>query len=208
MENAMGNKTRKIKDDVSLVICGSAGQGIQTVETILTQLLKRAGFHVFGTKEYMSRVRGGSNSTGIRVSSTSRPSLLDRIDILVPLDGKGLKHVQTRMSDDTLILADKEHLGLADEKGLPGLIDIPFSQLASDMGGAIYANSIAAGLVARLFGVDREEVFIFLDQLFAKKKTEIIENNRKAAAKGCDIAQGLIEAGEIGIDIPRQPRIP
>ena len=203
----MGKKTRKIKDDVSLVICGSAGQGIQTVETILTQLLKRAGFHVFGTKEYMSRVRGGSNSTGIRVSSTSRPSLLDRIDILVPLDGKALKHVQTRISDDTLILADKEHLGLADEKGLPGLIDIPFSQLASDMGGAIYANSIAAGLVAQLFGVDREEVFLFLDQLFSKKKPEIIENNRKAAAKGFEIAQGLVDSGEIFIDIQRQPRI-
>ena len=52
MENAMKRKTHKIMDDVSLVICGTAGQGIQTVETILTQLLKRAGFHVFGTKEW------------------------------------------------------------------------------------------------------------------------------------------------------------
>ena len=203
----MEKKTRVIKDDVSLVICGSAGQGIQTVETILTQLLKRAGFHVFGTKEYMSRVRGGSNSTEIRVSSTSRPALLDRIDLLIPLDKKGLEHVQTRISPDTVILADKEHLDLADEKKLPGLIDIPFSQLASDMGGAIYANSIAAGLVAQLFGVDREEVTLFLDQLFAKKKPEIIETNRKAAAKGCEISQGLVDAEEIVIDIQRQPQI-
>jgi 2-oxoglutarate ferredoxin oxidoreductase subunit alpha len=207
MENAMEKKKRKIKDDVSLVICGSAGQGIQTVETILTQLLKRAGFHVFGTKEYMSRVRGGSNSTGIRVSSTSRPSLVDRIDILVPLDRESLKHVQERMSDDTLILADKEHLGLDDEKGLPGLIDIPFSQMASDMGGAIYANSIAAGLMAGLFGVDQDQVVLFLDQLFAKKKPETIEKNRKAAVRGCEIAQDLIDAGEIFIDIQRQARI-
>ena len=80
----MGNKTRKIKDDVSLVICGSAGQGIQTVETILTQLLKRAGFHVFGTKEYMSRVRGGSNSTEIRVSSISRPASSRLYSVLLP----------------------------------------------------------------------------------------------------------------------------
>ena len=207
MENAMKKKTHKIMDDASLVICGSAGQGIQTVERILTQLLKRAGFHVFGTKEYMSRVRGGSNSTEIRVSSTNRPSLLDRIDILVPLDGKALKHVQTRISDNTFILADKEHLGLADEKGLPGMIDIPFSQLASEVGGAIYANSVAAGLLAQLFGVDRKAVTLFLDQLFAKNEPEVIKNNRKAAAKGCDIGQRLVEAGDIAIHIEPHPHI-
>ena len=57
------------KDDLSIVLCGEAGQGIQTVEQILTQVLKLSGFNVFATKEYMSRVRGGTNSTEIRISS-------------------------------------------------------------------------------------------------------------------------------------------
>ncbi len=203
----MDQKTTKITDDVSLVICGSAGQGIQTVETILTQLLKGAGFHVFGTKEYMSRVRGGSNATGIRVSSTSRPSLVDRIDILIPLDGKALNHVKTRISENTFILADKEHLGLVDEKGLPELIDIPFSKLASEIGNAIYANSVAAGLVARLFNVDREAVIRFLDQRFSKNRPEVIENNRKAATRGWDMGRGLIESGNIAIHMESHPHI-
>jgi 2-oxoglutarate ferredoxin oxidoreductase subunit alpha len=203
----MGNIPRKIKDDVSLVICGSAGQGIQTVETILTQLLKRSGFHVFGTKEYMSRVRGGSNSTGIRVSSTSRPSLLDRINLLVALNKAALKHVQKRISETTLILADKEHFGTVDEKEVQGLIDIPLSQAASDIGGAIYANSIVAGLLARLFGIDQEAMILFLDQFFSEKKPEVIENNQKAAAKGYEMAQRIVEAEGIAIDIERHPHI-
>jgi 2-oxoglutarate ferredoxin oxidoreductase subunit alpha len=46
----------KNKDEVSIVLCGQAGQGIQTVEKILVRCLKVSGFHVFATKEYMSRV--------------------------------------------------------------------------------------------------------------------------------------------------------
>jgi len=53
--------------EVSIVLCGQAGQGVQTVEYLLTRILKLAGYHVFATKEYMSRVRGGANSTTIRV---------------------------------------------------------------------------------------------------------------------------------------------
>ncbi len=197
----MSKKTIKIKDDLSLVICGSAGQGIQTVERILTQLLKRAGFHIFATKEYMSRVRGGSNSTEIRVSSTSRPALLDRIDLLIPLNQEALEHVRTRISADTLILADKDQLGLTDEKEGARVIDIPLSRLASEMGGAIYANSLAAGLVAGLFSLNWESVTLFMDRLFAKSKPEVLENNRRAAEKGFDIGRGLVKAGEIAIHI-------
>ena len=51
------------KRDVAIVVAGQAGQGIQTIESVLTKVLKRSGYHVFATKEYMSRIRGGSNST-------------------------------------------------------------------------------------------------------------------------------------------------
>ena len=46
--------------EVSIVLSGAAGQGIQAVEHILTRVAKGSGFHIFATKEYMSRVRGGN----------------------------------------------------------------------------------------------------------------------------------------------------
>lgn len=72
--------------DVSLVLCGAAGQGVQTVEEILVDSLRKSGFNVFASREYMSRVRG-SNSTEIRVSSERVRAFVDRIDILLPLNG-------------------------------------------------------------------------------------------------------------------------
>ncbi len=38
--------------DVSIVLCGEAGQGIQTVENLLAPIINLSGYHVFSTKEY------------------------------------------------------------------------------------------------------------------------------------------------------------
>jgi len=47
-------------DEVSIVLCGEAGQGINTIELILVNILKKAGYNIFATKEYMSRIRGAA----------------------------------------------------------------------------------------------------------------------------------------------------
>jgi 2-oxoglutarate ferredoxin oxidoreductase subunit alpha len=91
-------------DDVTIVLCGAAGQGIQTVEQLLTSLFRRSGYNLFSTKEYMSRVRGGSNSTELRVSSRPVRAHLDKIDILFPLNREALKHVESRITDETIII--------------------------------------------------------------------------------------------------------
>ena len=83
--------------DYSVVLAGEAGQGIQTIEHLLTRILKLSGYNVFSSKEYMSRIRGGINSTQIRISWKKVAAFVDRIDILIPLSRgvleflKGLK---------------------------------------------------------------------------------------------------------------------
>ncbi|MBN1629756.1 MAG: 2-oxoacid:acceptor oxidoreductase family protein [Thermoleophilia bacterium] len=69
--------------DASIVLCGPAGQGVQTAEQLLVAIFRQAGLNVFATKEYMSRVRGGSNSTTIRISPDCVRALVGRMDIFV-----------------------------------------------------------------------------------------------------------------------------
>ncbi len=189
--------------DISIVLCGEAGHGIQTVEQIITGLLKRSGFHIFATKEYMSRVRGGSNSTQIRVSSVRVSSLLNRIDILIPLSSTALEHVKKRISKETVILADKTIISVQDSKNVPNLIDIPFSDTASEIGGSIYMNSISTGLIAGLFKVGADDLDRYMEQFFSPGDTTTVDKNRNAAQKGYDIAQNLVHSGKINIDIQR-----
>ena len=119
-----------LKEEVSIVLSGEAGQGIQTIESLLTYILKREGYYVFATKEYMSRIRGGSNSTEIRVSSRPVNSFVEKIDILIPLSKNSVTHLGKRVSDNTFIVADNESLKLE----MDNLIDVPLLKIANDLG--------------------------------------------------------------------------
>ena len=120
------------KDDISIILCGAAGQGVQTVEQMLTHLFSVTGYNLFSTKEYMSRVRGGSNSTEIRIASAQVRAYVDRIDILFPLSREALEHVSHRISDDTIIIGERENL-LA-EGDTRHMVDIPFTKIAGEIG--------------------------------------------------------------------------
>jgi len=185
-------KHQNYKIDISIVLCGAAGQGIQTVEALLTKTLKKSGFNVFATREYMSRVRGGVNSTTIRVSSKTVRAFVDRIDILIPLNEQAVPHLKERISPNTLIIGEKRFIDI-----IPDLvsekIEIPFEKLSKSIGGRIYANIIALGAIIRLLKADNEILHSLLAENFKSKGQEIIENNIKAANIGYEKAEELMK---------------
>ncbi|MBD3277162.1 MAG: 2-oxoacid:acceptor oxidoreductase subunit alpha, partial [Candidatus Aegiribacteria sp.] len=97
-------------NDINTVICGGAGQGIKTVEKLLIRLLAGTGRFVHSTKEYMSRVRGGSNSTDLRVSEEPVECPVRRVDLLLALDDGAIPHMAERIDGDTVVVASKEVL--------------------------------------------------------------------------------------------------
>lgn len=199
----MANPVALDKKDVSVVLCGQAGQGIQTVERILVRLLKLSGFHVFATKEYMSRVRGGNNSTEIRVSSKRVSGFLDRMDILIPFHEGALKHVEKRFSSQTLILGDKDTVLKDSQQNESQSIPIPFSKIATDIGGKIYVNIIAAGVVLGIFQVKQNILTDFIKEYFAKKGEDVIKKNLEAVQKGWKIGNGLLDSERADVTLQK-----
>jgi len=195
------------KDDVSIVLCGQAGQGIQTVEYLLTRIFTLAHYNVFATKEYMSRIRGGINSTEIQISSGPVRASLDRIDILVPLNKGAVQHVEKRISPDTVILAEKENLGGEFNQDRCSCIDIPFNKIATEIGNKVYANIVAVGTITGLFGIDPQTVNGYLKQFFAAKGDKVIQENTQAANAGHKIAIDLVTSGKIRSDISKDPAV-
>jgi 2-oxoglutarate ferredoxin oxidoreductase subunit alpha len=184
-EILMTEKSEIRRGDISVVLCGQAGQGIQTVEKILVHNLKLSGYHVFATKEYMSRVRGGMNSTEIRVSSHRVSAYIDRIDILVPFHKDAVSHLKSRISPSTRILADKGHL------------DVPFAELALEIGGKIYQNILAAGVILGLFSADESPMFDFIQKMFLHEGETIVQNNRAAVTKGYEIGKSFLKTNKL-----------
>jgi 2-oxoglutarate ferredoxin oxidoreductase subunit alpha len=172
----------KDKDEVTLVLGGEAGQGIQTVEQILLWAFKMAGYNVCASKEYMSRVRGGQNSTQIRVSSRGVSAFREHTDLLVALSPGALEHLKDRVFPDTVVMGDEK---MVDDTAL----GLPFLRLAQEVGGPIFANIIAAGAVCSLFQVEAEVFNRCLSAMFARKGEEILNKDILAGEKGYQLAQ-------------------
>ncbi|MGD1815750.1 MAG: 2-oxoacid:acceptor oxidoreductase subunit alpha [Pleomorphochaeta sp.] len=199
----MNKKENLFSKDVSIVLCGQAGQGIKTIELVLVHVLKKSGYNVFSTKEYMSRVRGGSNSTTIRVSDKNVKSMRNKIDILIPLDDQAIDHVSDRLSDDTIILGDKELF--KDDKY--EIVSIPFAKTAKEIGNKIYENIVACGAILALFNNNLEFLNEYIKNKFKTKSENIINDNIAAAKKGYELGKYLYDNSIIRIDIEPDSKI-
>ncbi len=194
------------KEDISIVLCGAAGQGIKTVEQFLTHALFQDGYNVATTKEYMSRVRGGTNSTEIRISSNRVSAFVDRIDIFIPLNKTAIARQRKRITSDTIIIGEPENISNEIDLAKHKVIEVSWSKIAEEIGNKIYSNVIAAGLIAELFNLDKEIGRKYLRDRFASKGEEIIENNFKAFNKGCEIADEIIKEKGLKIAIKKDPK--
>ncbi|WP_414469772.1 2-oxoacid:acceptor oxidoreductase subunit alpha [Methanobacterium sp. ACI-7] len=197
-------KGLEFEKDISIVLCGEAGQGIQTVEEILIQAVKLGGYNVFSSKEYMSRIRGGENSTEIRVSSNRVTAYVDRIDILIAISKGAIDHLEERISSDTIIIGDEKTLAEVERKEV---IKIPFLKTAAEVGGPIFANIIAAGALSRILNIDKEIFNECITAMFARKGEEILNKDLQAGNEGYKIGEELIESDKIIINIKKDPKI-
>ncbi|MBI4979358.1 MAG: 2-oxoacid:acceptor oxidoreductase subunit alpha [Spirochaetes bacterium] len=179
-------------DEVSIVLAGEAGQGIQSIEKILVALVKNAGYHVYATKEYMSRVRGGVNSTSIRIARYPVRAYIEKMDILVPLTADTTAHLSARRSRDTVVIGEKN-------AGYPDIIEIPFADIAKECGNTLYANSVAVGLLAGIVKIDSALVEKAIAANFAGKLRPVIDGNVLAAGKGYALAAALADRCSVAI---------
>lgn len=194
----MGEAAPALSGGVSVVLGGEAGQGIQTIEFILAKVLKRSGYHVFSTKEYMSRVRGGSNSILIRVSSRRVRAVVDHIDILMPLDSKALERLSGRIGPRTLVVGDRANL-----PDSPGLLEAPTSTIAEEVGGRIHENAAAVGVLSGILNAEEEVLMTSVREFFADKDEAVIERNLEAVRRGYEVGNDLCRRKLVCVDIEK-----
>jgi 2-oxoglutarate ferredoxin oxidoreductase subunit alpha len=187
---------RELDECVNIILAGEAGQGIQSIEALLTRILKEEGYHLFSTKEYMSRIRGGVNSTQIRVAARRVAAYSRRSDLVILLNQESAVHLQDRISADTVVLGEKEKVSY------PGLVDAPFSTIANAAGNSLFANTVAVGLICGLFHVDPGRIEGVLRRQYAGKAAEIQEGNVKAVRRGYALAAELLQ-DKLRLNIPR-----
>ena len=196
--------------DRTLVFCGAAGQGLQTIEDVVTHFLFSAGQHLFSTREVMSRVRGGMNSSTLRVASTPVRSVTDRIDYLFLLSGGLRSNVIARISSQTHIFGDANAVG-AEIKSLGfDMTDIALVARGKEAGGALYEGMIVAGIIAALYALPNSCADGFIDHKYESKPDMATKNKnafRMGHAFGLSLPAAMRPVAEIGHGSKNKERI-
>lgn len=94
----------------TLIIAGSAGTGINTVQTFLEILLKRSGYQLLSYRNYMSRIRGGFNYTAITVSASPVYAVGSHADIYLALDSVAVKEAEHLLKESGLLISFQRDL--------------------------------------------------------------------------------------------------
>ena len=172
--------------DFNWAVGGEAGDGIDSTGKIFAQALSRAGRHVFTSKDFASRIRGGYTAYKIRTSVDRVQSVVNRLDVLIALTPRTIEENLDELHDGSVIIYDGERTSMQDAP-IPGDVvglDVPLKRLAEDAGGAIMRNVVALGAACAVTGFPIENLDSALEKRFGAKGQKLVDNNKDAARKG------------------------
>ena len=177
--------------DLNWAVGGEAGDGIDSTGKIFAQALSRAGRHVFTSKDFASRIRGGYTAYKVRTSVDRVESVVDRLDILIALTERTVEENLDELHGDSIVIYDGERSMMSDFEA-PGEttgLDVPLKRLAEEAGGAIMRNIVALGAACSVSGFNIEYLDESLEKRFGGKGEAIVENNKKAARAGAEYVE-------------------
>ncbi len=166
--------------DITILIGGRAGQGIQTIGSILAEICHNAGLFVFSVDDFESRIRGGHSFHLLRISTQPLSAPSHRPDILVALDEDTHRIHRDKLSPNGITLLNKEVPHLPES----GLFYIPLEKLARESGGIIASSTVAVGVVAAIMGAGREAIRELITRRFVDKGDKVLALNLAAWEKG------------------------
>jgi 2-oxoglutarate ferredoxin oxidoreductase subunit alpha len=181
--------------DFNWAIGGEAGDGINSTGKIFAQALSRSGRHVFTSKDFASRIRGGYTAYKVRTSVDRVQSVVDRLDVLIALTPRTIEENLGELHDGSVIVYDGERTTMEDVEIPDNMIglDVPLKRLAEEAGGAIMRNIVALGAACEVANFPIENLDSALSKRFGDKGQSIVNNNQAAARKGLNYVQEEVD---------------
>ncbi|TFH06945.1 MAG: 2-oxoacid:acceptor oxidoreductase subunit alpha [Candidatus Thorarchaeota archaeon] len=173
--------------DITFNIGGAAGQGIDTIGDLLTQVFVQAGFYTFTTKDFESRIRGGYNFTQIRVSDKPVRASVDQVDVIIALSKDAVVGQRNNLAEGGVIIFDE---GIEFDDLEACHFSAPLEKTARDIGGNIrMMNAAALGAVIAVINFPFALVEQVLSDIFGRKGEKVVAGNVEVAKAMYDLTK-------------------
>jgi 2-oxoglutarate ferredoxin oxidoreductase subunit alpha len=163
-------------NDVSVLIGGKAGDGINSAGAMVARLLGRMGYHVYLYFDYPSLIRGGHNFAVIRGAETSIGTCRENVDFLLALNQETVQRHRHQLNPGAAIVFNSD-LVKGEGQGVPVT-----SILHEEQAPAIMGNSALIGGFAKSAGIPWDMV----EAVFRSQIPRGIDQNLKVARRAYD----------------------
>ncbi len=192
----------------SLKIVGAQGQGVNSVGEMVAKGLKRAGYCVFGYREYMSLIKGGHSSYQLDISSEELRGSETTVDVLVTFNHHGLEQNLRDLKSGGILLHQSgdwqwsaDDTAYMQQQGITVLY-LPSNDILLTLGAKpILGNVLITAVVWQLLGQEFDELRSEVRTQFAKKGDAVIAQNLACIEAG--IAYCDESARSIRVKLPK-----
>ncbi|MDP3565296.1 MAG: 2-oxoacid:acceptor oxidoreductase subunit alpha [Methanoregula sp.] len=164
-------------DEVSVLIGGKAGDGINSAGLMVAQLLNHLGYRIYLYIDYPSLIRGGHNYAIIRGGERDVGTCRNHVDFVLALNEETLERHKEKYTQKTVFIANKDLVKNSDH-GIPVK-----AILAGENAPEIMGNSALLGGFAKVAGIDWEVV----DTVFRRHIPKGADQNLAVAKKAFDL---------------------
>jgi len=181
----------RVTNEMSILIGGDAGQGVESGGAGFAKAFARAGLHVFAMQDFRSRIRGGHNFFQMRLSERPVYSHRDPVQLVVALTPDSvMMHLDHIAEGGAVIFADtfKIDEGPLRERGI-SVDALPLTRIAEKHGNRIMMNTASLGATAGITGFPMEYLESVISENFAVKGTAAVEANLAVAREAFEAAQ-------------------
>ena len=169
----------------NLCIGGQQGEGVASMGKILSQSLNEFGYHIFGYRNFSSRIRGGPTSYHLNLSDEKIEATGEKIDLLLALDQEAIDNHIHLLSNDGLIIVDENFKA---ERTLDHFVfTYPFEKKGGELGNKLYGNMMAVGFVSKILSLPLDFIEFQVGKLFKNKSDTIRDSNLQALNLGYNL---------------------
>jgi len=178
-------------NELSVLIGGQAGDGINQAGLLTARLLAQLGYRIFMEYDYPSLIRGGHNYSMIRAAEKKIGSSRERVDFLLALNQDTVEKHKVKLRDPSRLIYDSDS-ARAEGLGIP-LKTIVKEESAPEL----TRNSCLIGAFARCAGIGWD----VLEGVFRKDIPRELEVNLKLARRGFELSAPREKVGSLGQEV-------
>jgi 2-oxoglutarate ferredoxin oxidoreductase subunit alpha len=189
------------RQDLVIRIAGEAGEGVSITGQMVTQATARAGYYVLTDSVPPAEIKGGYSFYQIRLAEHRLRSRGDAVDVLLAFNQEAFDNSIEYLRVGGILIYDSAELNPPESDRYRSYA-VPLTDIAkNEVELALSKNMVAVGVVAGLFGLDKQHIHRLLrESKLAKKGEDILNKNLKAVDLGYQyVAEKVTERASLEV---------